>query len=82
MRHALVDTDILSYFFKAEQNVVGQFKTYLKSYPRINISIITYYEILSGLEHLKASRQISEFETFVNANNILFLSQRLSKFQQ
>jgi len=79
MRHALVNPDILSYFFKGEQNVVGHFRNYFKSYPRINISIITYYEILSGLEHLKAGRQISYFETFVNANNILHLSQRSVK---
>ena len=43
MRAALVDTDILSEFFRGtpKENV----ETYLKTYDAINFSIITYYEI-------------------------------------
>jgi len=74
MKEALIDTDILSYFFRDEPKVVAKFKDYLDSQNSINISIVTYYEILSGLEHLKAHGQIDEFENFVNSCRILNLT--------
>ncbi|WP_281258968.1 hypothetical protein [Stenomitos frigidus] len=43
MKATLIDTDILSLFFRGNTAVVSQFQTYLKEHPRIQISIITYY---------------------------------------
>ena len=48
MKPALVDTDIISYFFKNHQNVVLNVKNYLNKYGAINLGIISYYEILRG----------------------------------
>jgi len=45
MRAALVDTDILSEFFRGTPKVIENVETYLKTYDAINFSIITYYEI-------------------------------------
>jgi tRNA(fMet)-specific endonuclease VapC len=47
VKQALIDTDILSLFFRAHPRVVQTFETYLAEYSRINISILTCYEILS-----------------------------------
>lgn len=47
---ALIDTDILSYYFRGDKNVVKNFENYLDTYELIEISIITYYEINSGLQ--------------------------------
>ena len=44
-------------------------------YSKINLSIITYYEILSGLKHKDAHKQLSTFLTFAKDNNIVLLTE-------
>ncbi len=61
---ALLDTDILSYFLKGDPAVVRQVKTYLNTNDILEISIITYYEITSGLLAKNASKQLKVFEDF------------------
>lgn len=75
MTEALIDTDILSFYFKGDANVIAKFKDYLKEFDQINISIITFYEIIGGLKHKKADRQIQEFEGFLSNNNIIHISE-------
>ena len=70
----LIDTDILSMFFRNNRNVVFHFRNYLKQYEKINISIITYYEILSGLKYKDALKQLDLFLEFAKYNNVLSLS--------
>ena len=76
MKPALIDTDILSMFFRGTSKVAAQFGSYLKIYPQINISIVTYYEILSGLKHRDAQKQLSSFLEFAARNNVLPLTER------
>ncbi|MCU0360988.1 MAG: type II toxin-antitoxin system VapC family toxin [Bacteroidia bacterium] len=75
MTEALIDTDILSFYFKGDSNVVSKFKDYLKEFDQINISIITFYEIIGGLKHKKADRQLQEFEDFISNNNVIYISE-------
>ncbi len=49
MNRVLIDTDILSYYFKGDEIVVEHFEHYLQYYDLIEISLISYYEIVSGL---------------------------------
>jgi tRNA(fMet)-specific endonuclease VapC len=79
VREALIDTDILSFFFRGEPTVVDKFKNYIKEFEVFNISIITYYEVLSGLKFKKAERQIQLFEEFVNNNTIIHLTEGSAK---
>ena len=79
MTESLVDTDILSFYFRGDQNVVDKFNDYLSEFDVINISIITYYEILGGLKFKKADKQIKEFEVFVNNNTIIHISEESAK---
>jgi len=76
VKSALIDTDILSMFFRGTPKVAAQFGSYLKIYPQINISIVTYYEILSGLKHRDAQKQLSSFLEFAARNNVLPLTER------
>nr|WP_242042204.1 type II toxin-antitoxin system VapC family toxin [Leptolyngbya sp. FACHB-541] len=71
----LVDTDILSLFFRGNPAVVSRFQEYLSEHQQINLSIITYYEILSGLKHRDAQKQLSLFLGFVAQNTLLHLTQ-------
>jgi len=75
----LVDTDILSFYFKGDSLVVRRFTEYLKELDQINISIITHYEILGGLSFKHAEKQIRDFEVFVNNNNIIHLTEESAK---
>ncbi|PIP42476.1 VapC toxin family PIN domain ribonuclease [Candidatus Desantisbacteria bacterium CG_4_9_14_3_um_filter_40_11] len=75
MKPVLVDTDILSLFFRNHHNVVLNFKNYLTLYEKINLSIITYYEILSGLKHKDALKQLDSFLEFARHNVILPLTE-------
>jgi tRNA(fMet)-specific endonuclease VapC len=71
---AIVDTDILSFYFKGDEKVIARFGEYLKEFEQINLSIITYYEIIAGLKFKKAERQIRDLEVFVNNNLVINLS--------
>lgn len=75
MTESLVDTDILSLFFRGNPQVVAQFESYLAEYDNINFSIITYYEIVSGLRHRDANKQLKLFLEFAQQNKILALTQ-------
>lgn len=79
MTEAIVDTDILSFFFKGDSKVIERFREYLKEYDQVNLTIITYYEITAGLKFKKAEKQLREFEDFVRENNILNISEESTK---
>ncbi|WP_242055427.1 MULTISPECIES: PIN domain-containing protein [Nostocales] len=68
MKAALVDTNILSLFFRNQPLVVENFNAYIQEYGKINISIITYYEIVSGLKHRDAQKQLKSFLEFASYN--------------
>jgi len=76
---SLVDTDILSFYFRGDQKVVNKFNDYLREFDVINVSIITYYEILGGLKFKNAERQMKEFEEFVTNNTIIHISEESAK---
>ena len=75
MKIALIDTDILSMFFRGNKEVVAQFKKYLEQHDRVNISILTYYEILSGLIHKGATKQLELFHEFISQCDILAMTE-------
>ncbi len=79
MNRALIDTDILSYYFKGDSLVVENFKKYLTEYDIIEISLITYYEIMSGLLHKNAHKQLEIFNDFVTDNIVIALTEESCK---
>ena len=74
MRPALIDTDILSEFLRGTETVVDNAKKYLENYDSINLSIITYYEMLNGLIYKDARKQLKRFSDFAELNKILPLT--------
>jgi tRNA(fMet)-specific endonuclease VapC len=71
MNRVLIDTDILSYYFKGNQIVISNFEKYLQQYDLVEISIITYYEIVGGLLAKNALKQLSIFDNFVKDNIVI-----------
>lgn len=79
MVEALIDTDILSFYFKGDAKVGDYVGKYLKEFDQLNISIITYYEILGGLKFKRAEKQLRDFEDFVFNNTIIHISEESAK---
>ena len=75
MKPSLVDTDTLSFFFKGHPSVVSSFEAYSQQYAQVNLSIITYYEILSGLKHRDANKKLEVFLDFAAQNTVLSLTE-------
>lgn len=74
MKPTLIDTDILSEFLRGNSKVVENADKYLKEFGILNLSIITYYEVLNGLIYKDAKKQLSRFNAFVELNNIITLT--------
>jgi tRNA(fMet)-specific endonuclease VapC len=74
MKECLIDSDILSYYLKNNQQVIQHVNTYLSTFGRLNISIVTYYEILSGLKFRDTYKRLQVFDILITNNNIIPLS--------
>ena len=74
MNPVLLDTDTLSLFLRGDKEVVSHVQRYLQHFDTLNISIITKYEILSGLYHKDANKQLAKFEKLLTLLNIIALN--------
>lgn len=79
MKPSMLDTDILSEFLRGNPKVIAKVDEHLKEYGYINLSIITYYEILNGLLYKDARKQLARFEEFVALNKVIPLTLRMAK---
>ena len=79
MTESLIDTDVLSFYFKGDATVGESFAKYLQLFDQVNISIITYFEIIGGLTYKQAQKQLSDFDDFVKNNNIIHITEASAK---
>jgi tRNA(fMet)-specific endonuclease VapC len=79
MKPSMLDTDILSEFLRGNSKVIAKVDEHLNEYGFINLSIITYYEILNGLLYKDAKKQLAKFEEFVELNKVIPLTLRMAK---
>lgn len=79
MKAAIVDTDTISYFFRGNSDVAAKLDEYLLEYGRVNLSVVTYYEVLNGLLFKDAKNQLAQFEKFVNLSVVLPLTSEIAK---
>jgi predicted nucleic acid-binding protein len=79
MKPSMLDTDILSEYLRNNPKVVANVNEYLKEYDVMNLSIITYYEILNGLLYKDARKQLSNFEAFIKLNRVIPLTLPMAK---
>jgi len=70
VRKYLLDTNIISYYLKGIENLKEKITTNIDS---LSISIISYYEIISGLQSIDANKRINEFEKFCKLIDIINL---------
>jgi predicted nucleic acid-binding protein len=79
MKPSMLDTDILSEFLRGNLKVIGKVDEHLREFGFINLSIITYYEILNGLLYKDARKQLERFEAFVELNKVIPLTLKTAK---
>ena len=79
MKDTLIDTDTLSYYFKQKTEVANRVEFYLLTKGFLNISLMTYYEVLHGFYYRDAQKQLATFETFLQLHNIVPLNKEIAK---
>lgn len=70
MSKYLLDTNIISFYLKGDESLKEEI---LSNIDSIVISIISYYEIVSGLKSINANKRIAEFEKFCELADIINL---------
>ncbi len=82
MKLTLLDTDTLSFFLrnekKKEKIATQKINEYLKEHQKLNISIITYYELLNGLYFGDTKERREEIDLFLNTHTILPISKPIA----
>ena len=79
MKESLVDTDILSEFLKGNTDIISKIDEHLSLFGFINLSIITYYEIMNGLLYKDSKGKLPFFEEFISYNKMLPISLDVAK---
>ncbi len=74
MINYLIDTDIFSMYMRNHSTVVGNFSRYFGNIYKPTISILTYYEILSGLTYRDSKKQLSVFMEMIEYCRIFELN--------
>lgn len=77
MKPTLLDTDTLSFFLRGQANVVRCVERYISEYGKLNLSILTYYEIVSGLRFRDANKQLDKFLRLAANNTVLPLTKEV-----
>ena len=72
MDAALLDTDILTEFFKGQNAVVlGHADAYLQTHGQFAVSAFTHYEIVRGLRFKNASSKLKAFDALCQGVQII-----------
>lgn len=71
-----MDTDILSRFLRGDGKVVERVRLYLREYRTVHVSVVTEYEILSGLYHKDAHQQLQRFRQFMSLATLVELGEK------
>lgn len=79
MQKVLLDSNIISYFLRGEPSVVTELDEYQHFFAQITFSILTYYEILSGLKYRDSKKILAFFEELAAESEILEFNQETAK---
>lgn len=74
MKLTLLDTDILSHLVRRQPVALKWAQQYILEQGALQVSIITYYESLSGLLYKDARQQMGQFQALVRLHQVLPLT--------
>lgn len=75
MNPSILDTDMLMPLFKGVPSVLERARQHRDRYGHLNITIITYYEVMKGHEYVGALDRQKLFDEFCQLNNVIPLDQ-------
>ena len=75
MNPSILDTDMLMPLFKGSPPVVERARQHRDLYGHLNITIITYYEVMKGHEHVGARDRQKLFDEICRLNKVLPLTE-------
>ena len=75
MSKVLLDTNIISAFFKGNAAVIQAASSYAKRHKCLTYSIITHYELLRGFKALGSDKKLAAYRSFASQCEILPLSE-------
>lgn len=70
MKEPLLDTDTISYYMKGIPTVVSRTESTLQQYGYLNISVVTYFEVMNGLLIKDAKKQMANFLELVQVCHV------------
>lgn len=79
MSPAILDTDMLMPLFKGMSKVTERTQQHRDLYGYLNITIITYYEVMKGHQYVGAHERQKIFDEFCRLNNVIVLDQSVCK---
>ena len=79
MKPCILDTDMLMPLFKGVPSVAERARQHWNLYGHLNITIITYYEVMKGHEYVRAHDRQKVFDEFCEVNNIVPLDRAACK---
>ena len=71
MNPCILDTDVLMPLFKGYAAMAERVRAHQSQYGLLNITIITYYEVMKGHEYVRAHDRQQVFEEFCRLNRVL-----------
>lgn len=79
MQKVLLDSNMISYFLRGELSVITELEKYQEYFEQITFSILTYYEIVSGLKYRDSKKLLTIFEELASESEILGFDQDTAK---
>ncbi len=74
----LLDTDTVSYIMRCDPTVMARAREYRQTGQRYALSIVSRYEVLSGLMWRGAERQLERFDRFCAPSDVLALTEEVA----
>lgn len=78
MKEALLDSDTISFHLKGFLNVTQEIEAHYQHFGYLNLSVISYYEIMNGLLFKDARKQMQSFEVFLKDCRVIPLSMEIA----
>ena len=79
MQKVLLDSNMISYFLRGEPSVIAELEKYQEYFEKITFSILTYYEIVSGLKYRDSRKLLTIFEELASESEIVGFEQDTAK---
>jgi tRNA(fMet)-specific endonuclease VapC len=71
VKPCILDTDVLMPLFKGHAAMAERAHAHRSQYGLLNITIVTYYEVMKGHEYVRAHDRQQVFEEFCRLNRVL-----------